>query len=109
MWIVFGMVDFSRAFFTQLNVSNMAREGARKAAICQNINKVKTAVAGSAILTEPTVAWSPSTPTAVVNKPIGVTVSASFSPVTPLVGPIIGNRSLSSTAHMTVEVANSSC
>ena len=109
-WILFGVVDFARIFYDQLNVSNLAREAARKATICQNIGTIATAVANTSVVTRPTqVAWVPSTPTVTVGQQITVRVSAVYSPITPFVGPIIGDQTVAATASMTVERPTTSC
>lgn len=42
------IVDFGRAFYSYVNLTNAAREGARKAIVCQNTTSIQTRVINSA-------------------------------------------------------------
>ena len=121
--LIFGAVDFSRFFLTYLAVSNGAREGARQGIVrpaCRDsngssVNSIEARIKNN---TDGAIAWSRVTPVVTyynasptptaVTTPVAlgvvkVEVTAPFEPATPLVGPIIGNPSVSAESQMVIE------
>ena len=117
VFLVMGVVDFARAFYDQLNLSHLAREGARKATVCQNSITVQNTVNNAAVLTQvSTVTISYQDPntgaalgSAAVGSQVVVQLQSTFSPITPLVGPIIGTLTLQSRGAMLIDAINASC
>ena len=123
--MLFATVDFSRMFLTMLAVTNGAREGARQGVVYANCTDTTGANANSIqnrvkANTDGAVAWSLVTPvisyfngsvtptpigtgTAVSGSAIKVQVSTSYEPITPLVGPIIGNPNISASSFMIID------
>ena len=110
-----AIFDFGRLIYAYNTVSNAARAGAREAVIDQNVAvieaRAKTVFLGlpSADITVNS-SW-PNCPTP-ANRKIGctssVTVSYSWSAITPIIGRIIGPISVSATASMPLERVHSS-
>lgn len=94
---VFGMIDFGRLFFTQITVTQAAREGSRLAALNLPDVQSRTAAAATGV--------SPTTVTVVHSCPSGsdqstdavVTVTYTFTFTTPLIG---ATRTLTGRGHM---------
>ena len=80
--ILFGIVDFGRAYFADLTVTHAAREGARALAVGNDATAAATSAAAAL-----TVGVTPSTCTP--GDAGSVTVSHDFTFVTPI-GPILG-------------------
>jgi len=105
--LLMGSIDFARVFYDQINVTNLAREGARKASICQNTTTVTTAVQNAAVITQ--VASVTVTAATTTFGQASVTVTANFTPITPIAGAIIGTRTLTATSYQYQEATNTSC
>jgi Flp pilus assembly protein TadG len=57
--VIGGIVDFGRAFFTQVVITNAAREGARAAVVNANVQvRTQSAAYGAAIVTPVNVTYS---------------------------------------------------
>lgn len=106
--IIFGVIDLGRAVFQYNLLASSAREGAR-AAILQNntdTDVIDRAVQSSAgMLSSGDVTISGSRSCSSVPCPsVTVTVTHEFTPVTPLVGTLIGGSlSMRSSSTMVVE------
>lgn len=121
--LIFGAVDFSRFMLTYLAASNGARDGARQGIVRPNCidnsgattNSIQAKIKNN---TEGAVPWTRVTPVVTyynaastptpVTAPVTlgyvkVQVTTSFEPATPLVGPIIGNPSLTAESQMVIE------
>ncbi|MBA4180704.1 MAG: pilus assembly protein TadE [Anaerolinea sp.] len=90
--LLFGLVDFGRAFYTWLQVTNAAREGARAAAVQLDGSAINTRIYNSICKTYPT-SCSLDTTKMVITKTnvqgargesASVNISYAFSYVTPL-------------------------
>ena len=105
--IIFGVFDLGRAVYQYNLLSSSAREGARVAVLQSNTDDdvIDRAVQSSAgMLTSGDVTISGSRTCSAVPCPsVTVTVSNEFSPVTPLIGTLIGG-SISMTASSTMVV-----
>lgn len=106
--IIFGVIDFGRAVFQYNLLASSAREGARVAILQSNTDGdvIDRAVESSAgMLSSDDVAISGSrTCTAVPCPSVTVTVSHPFTPVTPLIGTLIGGGiSMTASSTMVVE------
>jgi Flp pilus assembly protein TadG len=101
--LVFGIVDFSRAFNVQLTVSDAAAEGAR--ALATGAKVADAQQAASAVLrtsavgaaTFPVSTACPSPPPAGGAR-ASMTVATTFQFLTPLVGPATGGLTITGTA-----------
>ncbi|MBI4499004.1 MAG: pilus assembly protein [Chloroflexi bacterium] len=129
LFLVMGVVDFSRALFAQEAVQQAATEGARTAAIRQcrdagvtypptgaptNTSSIDYAVyqasAGLEWTQVSAVSASYESGTATIGRQVTVTVNYAFNVITPIVGEIIegglgANPTLTGTATSTVEQA----
>jgi Flp pilus assembly protein TadG len=103
--LVFGIIDFSRAFNVQLTVSDAAAEGARAlstgatAAVAQQAARAvlqATAVPAAAVTFPVAVACS-STATAGTTR-ASMTVATTYQFLTPLVGPATGGLRITGTS-----------
>lgn len=106
--------DFGRAIYAYHTISNAARSGARIAIVDQQPARVRATVMDATIGVNPddvSVDLSELLGSCVTLK-IGcetkVTVSYSFSPLTPIVGNIIGPMTISSTTGFPIERVYSS-
>lgn len=102
--LIFGMIDFGRAFNAWITVTNAAREGARVAATRQDataINARIDAAMGSLDYPSPVL----SNVGGVSGSAVSVTVETTVDIMTPLIGDIIGGGSvtLSETTTMRLE------
>ena len=103
--LVFGIVDFSRAFNVQLTVSDAAAEGARALAtgatlaVAQQAARavLQTSVVPASAVTFPAQAACPSPPPAGGAR-ASMTVGTTFQFLTPLVGPATGGLTITGTA-----------
>ena len=90
--LIFGLVDFGRAFYTWLLVTNAAREGARAGAVQLNSANIDTRIYGSVCQSYPTNCSLDTTKMTVTKTNVqgtrgtamNVNVSYAFSYVTPL-------------------------
>ena len=106
--ILFGVFDLGRAVYQYNMLSSSAREGARAAVLQNNTDAdvIDRAVQSSAgLLTSGDVTISGSRTCSAVPCPsVTVTVSHNFSPVTPLIGTLIGGGiSMTASSTMVVE------
>ncbi len=102
MLFVFGLFDLGYATFLQNSISNGAREGARAGIIKNNTDAtIRARVLASTPGIGPQITIQPSTRT--FTDPITVTVTYTYTPMTPLIGNFIGHIHLSSTSVMIVE------
>jgi Flp pilus assembly protein TadG len=129
--MIFGIVDAGRLIYTYNTVSNAARDGARVAIVNQSTSGTDTCdttsatawPTGCAIVSglelgltaaDVSVTYQDATDSAVCSDPnnpgqllIGclavVQVTGSFTPITPVIGQIIGQVSLSSTTKIPIE------
>ena len=102
--LIFGMIDFGRAFNAWITVTNAAREGARVAATRQDataINARIDAAMGSLDYPSPVLTNVGGTS----GSAVSVTVETTVDIMTPLIGDIIGGGSvtLSETTTMRLE------
>lgn len=107
--ILFGVIDLGRAVFEYNDLANSAREGARMAIEQQYTDdqvKAWTAQQSAGLLTDDDVTVSGSrTCNAVPCPSVTVTVQHTFTPVTPLIGTLIGGSgSITMTASSTMVV-----
>ena len=125
MLIIFGLFDAGRLIFTYNTVSNAARDGARVAIVNQSTSGSDTCdttsqtawptgcviASGIGIDLAPTdidVQYRNPTDTGVCSVPtLGciavVEVTGTFRPLTPVIGQLIGNVTLTSTTKMAIE------
>jgi Flp pilus assembly protein TadG len=104
--LVFGIVDFSRAFNIQMTLSDAAAEGARTLATGGNVVAAQSAVSAvlAATLVSPTEVVYPASigcaPAAVPGTTrASMTVQTKdFHLITPLIGSLSGNLTISGTA-----------
>lgn len=102
MLFVFGLFDLGYAVFLNNTISNAAREGARVGIIKTNTDTaIQTRVLASTPGITPQVTIQPAIRS--YNSPITVTVTYTYTPMTPVVGNLAGNVVLSSTSVMIVE------
>lgn len=119
--LLVGLFDLGRAVYGYNTVSNASREAARVAIVDQTFATIKArAVGGSVALgvtaNDVDVAFknqdltTMTAPCNVTPVPTGciaeVTVNYSYAPATPIIGNLIGNITISSTARMPVERTN---
>ena len=98
--IIFGIFDFGRAIYAYSVVASAAREGARYGAVHPEDQAGMVAAAeeravGVAVTVSPIV---------VATMEVQVSVSSDFRAVTPLIGNIVGDLTLRSTAQQYREV-----
>lgn len=101
--LVFGIVDFSRAFNVQLTVSDAAAEGAR--ALATGATAAVARQAASAVL-QPSAVGAVTYPVQIAcsqTAPAGtarasMTVATTFQFLTPLIGPATGGLTITGTA-----------
>lgn len=116
--IFMGIVDFGRAIYAYNSVSNAAREGARLAIVDQRIGAggaylaaIEAANQATALGLDPTnstqvlVTFPTSTtcPAISAGCPARVRVQYYFSPITPIIGRILGPLTVGSTTELPVE------
>lgn len=107
-YILFGILDFGRAMFQYNNLASSAREGAR-AAIVQGVTddqvKAYTVNASAGLLTTDDVTISGSRSCSSVPCPsVTITVQHTFTPITPLIGNLIGGPiTMTASSTMVVE------
>jgi Flp pilus assembly protein TadG len=115
--IFMGIVDFGRAIFTYNSLSNAARDGARVAIVDQTVTGGIPAGATEAANQATTLGIDPATDvdvdytlpdgTACADRSIGcvatVTVRHEFSPLTPIVGRIVGSIDLEASTSLLIE------
>ena len=105
--LIFGLVDFGRAIFQYNLLASSAREGARAAIMQSNTDSDvidRTVEASAGMLSPDDVTISGSrTCTAIPCPSVTITVQHTFSPVTPLIGAVIGS-SITMTASSTMVV-----
>ena len=101
--IVFGVVDFGRVIYAYSAVSNAAREGARYGAVHPSdtglAQAIQTVAQGKTVGVSIAV-----TSVAVDTDKVTVSVSSSFTPITPLLSSITGTITLHSTATQFREI-----
>ncbi len=98
--IVFGILDFGRAIYVYTVVASAAREGARYGAVHPEdpdgmVAAAQERAVGVAVTVGPIVVSTPE---------VQVSVSASYRSVTPLIGAVVGQLTLRSTARQYREV-----
>lgn len=102
---VLGVFDLGYAVFLKNMLSNASREGARVGIIKTNSDfTIRTRVRAASPglnLPDPQIRIEP--PTRIFNSPITVTVTYTYTPLTPVIGGITGGLPLSSTSVMVVE------
>lgn len=89
--LVFGMIEFSRAYNAQISLSGAAREGAREMAVHNNAAAAVAAASQAAPSLSPKisasqVSISPSTCTGRLGQPVQVTISYNFPLMTGFFG-----------------------
>jgi Flp pilus assembly protein TadG len=98
--IVFGVVDFGRVIYAYSAVSNAAREGARYGAVHpSDLGGIQAIAQDKAVGVSIAV-----TPIVVDADKVTVSVSSSFTPITPLLSSITGTITLHSTATQFREI-----
>jgi len=114
--ILFGMLDFGRAIYAYNTINNAARSGARVAIVDQNLARIEDTAKDHAVALVVTVTidfrhtlpnTDPTLNPACTPLEQGciamVTVANTFEPVTPIIGSIVGDISLSGRTEMPVE------
>jgi Flp pilus assembly protein TadG len=94
LWLCAGIVDFARVYYYDVAAVNAARSGARVGADYQasdaTIKNAVLADAGSRLpITGANRAVDPS-PSRAIGGDVKVTVTYSFTPITPLIGNLVG-------------------
>jgi Flp pilus assembly protein TadG len=94
--LIFGMIEFGRAYNAKITVTHAAREGVRELAITDNVGAAtsKAATAAGSLAVTATAGGSPCSPGGTVT----MTVAHSFSYNIPFFG--TGSINLSDTAQM---------
>jgi len=90
--LVLGMIEFSRAYNTQLSITNAAREGAREMAVHDDpvaAQQAAVAAAPTVGLTTSNVAVTPSSCSASPTSTVKVTITYSLSLITGWFGPTL--------------------
>ncbi len=109
MLMVVGLFDLGYAVFVNNMISNAAREGARVGIIQMNTNadicnRVIAAAPGLNLSCQPGSIDIDPSPTRDYGKPITVTVTFTYTPMTPLMGQFVGGGlRLSSSSVMVTE------
>ncbi len=102
MLFVFGLFDLGYSIFLNNTISNAAREGARLGIILSNDDSaIRARVLSFTPGITPQVTIQPATRQ--YGSPITVTVTYTYTPMTPIIGHITSNMRLSSTSVMIVE------
>ncbi len=126
--LIFAAIDFGRAVYIYNTMANSARQGARVAAVnqratssdCDPLNRTNWSIKRCATLAaisidvqskDILIAYAPSDPTKdtcttkLINPPCiaSVTVQYDYTPLTPIIGDLIGTITLTSTSQMPVE------
>jgi Flp pilus assembly protein TadG len=97
--LVFGIVDFSRAFNVQLTLSDAAAEGTRTLATGATVATAQSAV--NALLAPIAVSYSGTTactPTATPGRASMTVTTTNFQFITPLIGSMFSGVTISGTA-----------
>ena len=115
--MVLGVIDLGRAFYTYEALANAAREGARYCALhaqdqyatnpaTGTTDRVINEVSGTVTVTSSQVSTSPACTKAATTSgdPVTVTVWATFTPVTPLIGGFFPGGIITLTASATMMV-----
>jgi Flp pilus assembly protein TadG len=104
--VFMGIFDFGRMIFAYNDISNAAREGARKAIVTQNATTITdeamaatTGLATSEVRVNVTNCVSP----VKLGCLISVRVEYDWKPITPIIGNVVGPITLSATTAMPVE------
>jgi len=103
--VFMGIFDFGRMIFAYNDISNAAREGARKAIVTQNVTAItdEAMAATTGLATsEVDVNVTPCT-TLKIGCLITVNVAYDWKPITPIIGNVVGPITLSATTAMPVE------
>ena len=114
--ILFGILDFGRAIYAYNTINNAARQGARVAIVDQNLARIEDTARDHAValVVAVTIDFRHALPyTDPTLNPVCtpleqgciamVTVANTFEPVTPIIGLIVGDISLSGRTEMPVE------
>jgi Flp pilus assembly protein TadG len=118
--IFLGLFDLGRAVYAYTTISNAAREGARVLIVDQSqasgVYKAQTEASGSATAlgiapgSVTVVFRSPDLSGTCTDRTIGciaeVNVPYSYTPITPVIGQLIGQISMSSTVRIPIERTN---
>ncbi len=83
--LIFGIVEFGRAYNTQITLTHSAREGVRELAITQDPGQAATTAKNAATSLDPA-QISVTTTTCTVGSPVELTVSYPFTYDIPLFG-----------------------
>ena len=95
--LVFGLVEFSRAFNTKAVVTHASREGVRVLAITRDAGEAATAARAASVPLDPTLVGV-STTACVPGEPTSMTVTYPFEWLVPIIG--TGVLTISTTAVM---------
>jgi Flp pilus assembly protein TadG len=104
--ILLAIFDFGRAIYAYNIVSNSAREGARVAIVNQSETAIVDEARNASIGLDPTtvdVTFSTCPPPVMIGCQATVDVAHEWSPITPIIGSILGPITVSSTTEMPIE------
>ena len=115
--LILGVFDFGRLIFFHTSMTNGAREGARLAAVNQDVSLIEERIEAQTALITPTIALNfyvpPDDPNDQPTEPcdavpdvgclVVVELEADFNAITPIIGSIIGSIEVSAATTSTVE------
>jgi Flp pilus assembly protein TadG len=105
--ILLAIFDGGRAVYAYNTLSNAAREATRTAIVDQNPSVIETEAESSALGLDPTslvTTFSSScTSPYKIGCPATVSITYSWTPITPLIGQFMGAQTVTATAEMPIE------
>ncbi|WP_462411052.1 TadE/TadG family type IV pilus assembly protein [Neobacillus sp. Marseille-QA0830] len=102
--LLFGIIDFGRAFHAYLTIDHAGREAARAASIGKSDSQVKQIAMNQGTSIHLNEAWvSVSTKTEGTDKVATITISYPFQFITPVLGPLVKTMELKDETQMRIE------
>ncbi|WP_052352886.1 TadE/TadG family type IV pilus assembly protein [Neobacillus dielmonensis] len=102
--LLFGIVDFGRAFHAYLTIDHAGREAARAASIGKNDSEIKQIAKNQGVDISLKEEWvSVSTTTSGSEKIATITITYPFQFITPVLGPLVKTIELKDETQMRIE------
>lgn len=102
--LLFGIIDFARVFHVYLTMDHAGREAARAASIGKdNTTVINTAINGASTIGLTTGHINVSTGARTSGSNVTITITYPINFLTPVIGDIVGNLTLTDTTTMRVE------
>jgi Flp pilus assembly protein TadG len=104
--LLFGIFDFGRAVYAYNILANSAREATRLAIVDQNLSSITAEAHETSIGLDPAsvnVTFATCPAPVKIGCPATVTLEYQWTAITPIIGSIVGQIDLASTAEMPIE------